>query len=233
MAERCKSIGVRGEYTAECLNLLGVKNSEIIGCPSAYKYMNGKFPVLKEPSFERSIVTITPLKGLLTTNLLKMGIKEKSSWIMQSKDEIVEMYSSNMIMRQLRKDICFPGIGWNKLIKYQDDHAKLFCNFKDWNQFIEEGDFSFAYGTRFHGNMMELRNAVPTLWFIHDIRTWELVRTLKVPSVEYSSMSLKSFHKEELLEKCDYSDFYRSYEYITSKYRNFLYENGIQSFCGN
>lgn len=44
------SIGVRGEFTAECLSLLGVHNIRIIGCPSFYKYLDGKYPTIIQPS---------------------------------------------------------------------------------------------------------------------------------------------------------------------------------------
>lgn len=36
IGERSVSIGVRGEFTAECLELIGVNNYRIIGCPSFY-----------------------------------------------------------------------------------------------------------------------------------------------------------------------------------------------------
>mgnify|MGYP002249907294 CR=1 FL=1 len=50
MSEKATSIGVRGEFTAECLSLLGVHNIRIIGCPSFYKYLDGNIPTISQPS---------------------------------------------------------------------------------------------------------------------------------------------------------------------------------------
>ena len=58
VGEKAYSIGVRGEFSAECLDLLGIKNVEIIGCPSFYrnqedsifKMKSGQIP-FKESTF--------------------------------------------------------------------------------------------------------------------------------------------------------------------------------------
>ena len=50
MSEKATSIGVRGEFTAECLSLLGIHNVRVIGCPSFYKYLDGKYPIIDQPS---------------------------------------------------------------------------------------------------------------------------------------------------------------------------------------
>lgn len=36
MSERTNTIGVRGAFTAECLDLMGIHNYRIIGCPSMF-----------------------------------------------------------------------------------------------------------------------------------------------------------------------------------------------------
>lgn len=44
LSERAGSIGVRGEFTAECLSLMGVHNLQIVRCTSFYKYFDGFYP---------------------------------------------------------------------------------------------------------------------------------------------------------------------------------------------
>ena len=56
-AERAVSLGVRGEFTAECLEVMGIKNYRIIGCPSFYKHMGGILPEFKNPTSEKSVIT--------------------------------------------------------------------------------------------------------------------------------------------------------------------------------
>lgn len=225
IAERCTSIGVRGEFTAECLEKIGVKNNKVIGCPSAYKYLDEGFPIMTTPSFEKTIVTITPSRNKLSSDILNIGMKKNSEWIMQTKDEIVSLYSNNRILKNIQMEIRFPKIQWEDMVKYQSQKSKIFWNFEEWNEYIENGHYTFAFGTRFHGNMMALRNNVPTLWFIHDMRTWELVDTLKVPGIICKN-NLAT--ETELLENCDYSEFYKNYLDNAKKYINFLAENDIE-----
>ncbi len=223
IAERCKSIGVRGEFTAECLEKLGIKNSRIIGCPSIYRGLDGEFEKMEKPSLEKVLVTITPAQQR-ASEILDIAIKRNADWIMQTKDEIVSLYDKNKAIRFIQKQRRFPGIGWEELVKYQNTNARIFWNFAEWNAFIRNGGYTFAFGSRFHGNMMALRNGVPALWFVHDMRTWELVNTLKVPAVGYDD-EIKT--AELLLEKCDYSDFYKQYPSNIKNYTDFLHENEI------
>lgn len=223
IAERCKSIGVRGEYTAECLARLGIKNSRVIGCPSIYKNLNTDYDKMGESSLAKTLVTITPAKKR-TTEILKLGMRVNADWIMQSKDEIIPLYSSNKIIRSVLKEKRFPKIKMEDLIKYQHSNARIFWDFEEWNTFIKNGGYTFSFGLRFHGNMMALRNGVPTLWFVHDMRIWELVDTLKVPSLGYDD---KITAPEELIEKCDYSEFKKKYLKIKEKYIDFLSENEV------
>ena len=219
IAERSTSIGVRGEFTAECLGKLGIKNCKIIGCPSAYKFLKGEFPYMKSPSFKKTLVTITPGRGRISSNIMQIAMRNNSDWIMQSKEEVI---NSNAIKDKLY----FPRINRSELSKYRNTRSIMFWNFDEWNRYIQNGNYTFAYGTRFHGNMMALRNEVPTLWFVHDMRTWELVNALKVPAMIKDKKD-REIKEEELIDKCDYSEFYKCYRHNVQSYIEFLEENEI------
>lgn len=48
VSEHAVQIGVRGEFTAECLKEMGIKNVELIGCPSFYQYGGGRLSIINE-----------------------------------------------------------------------------------------------------------------------------------------------------------------------------------------
>lgn len=91
MSEKATSIGVRGEFTAECLSLLGVHNIRIIGCPSFYKYLDGKYPTISQPSLGGGVqMTFTP-GGFEQSRVLSLGMKYNCSWVIQEMSEYPRM----------------------------------------------------------------------------------------------------------------------------------------------
>ena len=183
-AEKAKSIGVRGEFSAEYLGKMGIKNIEVIGCPSFYFHNDHR--KTKNPTIDKILFTAD-----------------------RNKTEIFRLTQNRnaQLIRQVYSD--------------GKDEDPIFFDFYKWNQYIKENDFTFAFGTRFHGNMMALRNGVPTLWIVHDQRTLELVRYLRLPYIEYKkSYGIK--HLEELIVYCDYSEMYREYPKLLKRYSDFI-----------
>lgn len=115
------------------------------------------------------------------------------------------------------------------IYKYCTLKSKVFWNIVDWNRFYKDNMISFAFGTRFHGNMAALRNCVPSLWITHDSRTKELVDFLHL-----SNLSLDNFIKikyiEELFEYCDFSELRKNYKHMCIDYASYLNENGIENY---
>ncbi|NKC50232.1 polysaccharide pyruvyl transferase family protein [Ochrobactrum cytisi] len=63
MADKCETMGVRGNYSAEVLNDLGIKNISVIGCPSFYRSTSSRVEIKS-----RQIRAIL-LSGLLSTSI--------------------------------------------------------------------------------------------------------------------------------------------------------------------
>lgn len=185
VSERANIIGVRGEFTADCLEKMGIKNVDIIGCPSFYLQNDNCF-LIKEPALERVLCTAA-----------------------QNKHKIYSL--AETVDSQIIKQVYSDG-------KKEDP---IFFDFYKWESYIQRNNFTFAFGSRFHGNMMALRNGVPALWITHDWRTLELVRYLKLPYLEYAQLQ-KVKHVNELIELCDYSALYAAYPELLKKYKAFI-----------
>ena len=197
VSEHAAQIGVRGEFTAECLKEIGITNVEVIGCPSFYQY-NEQYPVLEEPSLEKVLYTADRKRKEIYT---------------------LARQTDSRLICQVGED-CI----------YAKDHV-LFYDFREWNDYICNSKFTFAFGSRFHGNMMALRNKVPTLWLVHDWRTLELVQYLGLPYLNYYDSKVKKIkYLEELLEHCDYSKVYERYPQLNKKYCNFIRKNFDNNF---
>ncbi len=72
IAYQTHSFGIRGEQTAECLDLMGIHNYRIIGCPSFYQYQDGSFRQRKKPSGDRVVFSLQTARKT-TGHIFEMG----------------------------------------------------------------------------------------------------------------------------------------------------------------
>ncbi|MBP5581993.1 MAG: hypothetical protein J6X85_09460, partial [Ruminococcus sp.] len=202
------------------------KNYRIIGCPTCFKYMDGVYKELKAPSAERTIFTATG-KNKGESGIVRFGMDNGSEMLMQMPTEMPQILSGGIPDDKMFEK-ALPGLGYTKeeYIEYVKAHGHIFFDMDKWNEYMKEQDFTFSYGSRFHGNMSALLNGIPALWITHDSRTVELVDTLKLPHITLDEFSrVKSM--DELIEKCDYTGFYKAYGKLCGEYRLFLEENGL------
>lgn len=227
MSERAVTLGVRGQFTADCLELMGIHNYRIIGCPSFYKHLGGVYPPLAAPSLDRTQMTVTP-KDANETRILEMGMRLNSVWMMQMMTEMPRCAFENQTISPVWVDRRFPElrVSLEEYSGYLKNNAKMFFRLDEWNRYYAEEGITFSYGSRFHGNMASIRNGIPALWIVHDSRTTELAETLHVPHITIEQFAgLRE--PEELLEYCVYDDMYAHYESLCQNYVRFLEENHI------
>lgn len=230
-SERSASIGVRGEFTAECLNEMGIKNVEVIGCPSFYfKLSSQEFlqqELLRKPTLDNIVFNITrnqeawPLKEA-EAKMLKLGMNIEGTYIMQMLSET----TSTPILNKLcpKKDITV-----RQALELWPSKIRFFLDYDSWKTYLKNHKFSFCVGSRFHGNMMALHAGIPTLWIIHDMRTSELVKTLHLPGITCEKiLNLKSL--EDVLQYCDYREMLHYEKIMYRKYIEFLDHNHLENY---
>lgn len=230
LSERAVTIGVRGGYTAECLSILGIKNVRIIGCPSFYYDFHKRPPKHKKPSLDRMQITVTPANPL-ETKILEMGERHNAFWLMQMMTEHPDLALERDAWEDAWEELLtgsFPesGLSQADIWKYMKRSARIFFTKMDWDTFYEKEDITFAFGSRFHGNMAAFRKGVPTLWIVHDARTKELTEALHLPHIDYAVWE-KIEAPEELLGYCDYREYRGKYRQMQRQYTAFLEENHL------
>jgi hypothetical protein len=245
MADSTASIGVRGVYSAEILNEIGIKNVRIIGCPTAFRANNPnlaiRLPALdsvrqvgvtlrREVSqtyaqdikryltFHRDLVK--SLAGRFDTTLMAQGEIEEKKLALgtpQQKEEALAALRENGWAREWYLDAEMEALYRSRLF-YSDVVA-------DYEQLVRRLDLVLGY--RLHGNLMALANATPSIYFTYDSRTVEFAETFKIPS--FDVFSGKDFKLEEYWDQSLFDRFNAAYARVYGAMRDFLVENKVDT----
>lgn len=214
-------IACRGDYTAEMLNKNGIKNVEVIGCPSLYHTKNPEFKLSKRNNLRRNAKIATGITPWPNKNMSAKMVKEFFSYASKNKVEFIEQANTNWIEFITKSDTNFEML----LDDYLKNYNKIFYGIDQWREYARELDFSF--GGRFHGNVIPLLEGVPSLFITIDARTKEMCDYFKLPNIDIREFNFNS-SIEELYDYTDYSEFNKNYKNAYEKFERFVGKNDLK-----
>ncbi|RDJ22154.1 polysaccharide pyruvyl transferase family protein [Bosea caraganae] len=245
MADSTASIGVRGAYSAEIMNEIGIKNVRVIGCPTAFRANNPnlaiKLPPLDSvkkvgitlrrevsPTYARNIKRyltfhrdlVKTLAGRFDATLMAQGeIEEKKLALgtLEQKEEAIAALRKNEWATSWYLDAEMEQLYRSRMF-YSDVVA-------EYEQLVRKLDLVLGY--RLHGNLMALANGTPSIYFTYDSRTVEFADTFKIPS--YDVFAGPDFKLEEYWDQALFDRFNATYAQVYTAMRDFLVENNIDT----
>lgn len=230
LSERGVSIGVRGQYTAEVLDDMGVRNLDVIGCPSLFYHCDRNFTINKKDlggSPPRVAVHCTP-EGFYrdaVSHLLSFAMRVGATYIAQS--EALLIFDDPEMEERRRYFFGYYNDGnysSEQLYDWMKQNVRWFFDLSTWFSYMASMDV--AIGSRFHGNMAALQVGVPALNLVFDTRTRELCEHLNLP-YEF----LKAFDgrrsAEDIYQGLDYTMFNATFPEKFDTYADFLSRNGV------
>jgi hypothetical protein len=234
LSEKGTTIGVRGYFTAEVLAGYGIKNVDIIGCPTAY--WAGRKPIRPAPAkLERLAVHCTP-EGYFRDKvgaLFKHAIEHDASYVIQSEKWMIplinEAFANGKAEHNSEGKVGYYSHGFvspDDVIGWLKRKALVFFGMTEWISAMES--FDFVYGARFHGNMAAIQAGTPALNMPFDTRTRELCEYLNLPHLPFEQFD-GSLTPEQLFDLTDFSVFEQTYSDRMSVYKNFLESNGLKT----
>jgi hypothetical protein len=243
IADSTASIGVRGAYTADVLRSMGIKNTRIVGCPTAFRRNDPNlridlppldtvkkvgFTLRREVSFayarniERYLTvhrdSIKAMAARFDVELLAQGEIEEKKLVLgdaRQRAEALATLRSNTWMTEWFLDETIIDLYKNRMF-YSDVVAEYEAR-------VLEKDLVLGY--RLHGNLMALANAVPAIYFKYDTRTLEFADTFAIPS--YDVFSCEPFDLEALWQQSLFDKFNDAYRLRYRAMHDFLDENAI------
>ncbi|MGE5548514.1 MAG: polysaccharide pyruvyl transferase family protein [Solirubrobacterales bacterium] len=246
IADHSESMGVRGEFTAEVLWDLGIRNARVVGCPTLFRNNDPDLRV-ELPSLDQvrdvAFTLRREVSGAYASDIahyLKLHhdviveLAERFDVVVSAQGEIEEKKivfgtpeQREEAFAQLAHEKWFTGPDDAMIRIYRD---KLFYSdvVAEYEALMRAQDLVLGY--RLHGNLMALANGVPSVYFTYDSRTAEFVDTYRIPA--FDVFSGKEFRLEDYWDQSLFERFNRAYH---ARYRDmmlFLDENGIDHKMG-
>ena len=248
IADKCVSVGVRGEFTADVLKELGIKNVDVIGCPTWF--VNGRnqplvnkkeYSPLLRPVFHTAWDPYTPwhtgFHNALLNNMLRLA---DPKFVIQSEFGFLPYLAANRHLLQYLSH--FDGGRLNDSItaiarhfgisekevchnKKINNMFEVFTDIDKWEDFIKTRDFSCGF--RIHGTIVSLKNGISAICLVSDSRTYELCDFLKIPFVPVNRMHPETMSLRTVYERADFSELNKRYPQLLENYVSFLNKNGI------
>lgn len=223
-------IGVRGNDTVKVLSKIGcIEGKEItaIGCPSAYTF--GPTIKVREPKYGRFSKIVfndnVRSKNQVHNFLYSTMTKYRNAWYMpQMLEELRELYVGIPTDSVNDPPEIFPSNIYHPYFKR--GKSKFFLNIPTWLDFMSDAGISI--GPRMHGNVIPVLAGTPSLFIAIDSRMQDMVKYHHYPYVLQKDIDSNTT-LESLVEKMDYSEFYKHQQANFDHYLDFLKMNSVPS----
>lgn len=241
ISDRCTSIGVRGTFTAEVLNDNGIKNTEIVGCPTLFRSRNPMLALRAKPFAEIATVSfsirretdhsyttdipaflgrqraiVERLAGAYDLYLTAHGEIEEKILFHKDPKRLAEAYAT------LRQQHWFAGE--DSLMQRLYETRLFFTGVVGHlEQFMHRMDATIGY--RVHGVLPALAQGIPAVLLDYDARSAELAETLDVPLITPQEALDLPF--SEIFSSARFLRFERHYPAHYLRMKRFLERNGI------
>jgi hypothetical protein len=245
ISDSTASLGVRGTYSAEVLNGLGIKNVRVIGCPTAFR-SNKPDLAIRLPALDAvKAVGVTLRREVSSTyaqNIRRyLNCHRDLVKAMAGRFAVTLMAQGEIEEKKLalgtpaQKEEAIAALRRNEWANewYLDDEMERLYRERmfysdvvaDYEQLVRRLDLVLGY--RLHGNLMALANGTPSIYFTYDSRTVEFAETLQIPS--FDVFSGRDFRLEEHWEQARFDRFNATYRSVYRAMRDFLVENKVDS----
>jgi hypothetical protein len=246
LSERGGSIGVRGLFTAELMNGMGIKNVTVVGCPSllnmsaaAAKRLQTEKPSLRKMGvhFSNNVRShaINPAALRETENsLFARAVTENSYYIIQNEIEEFQLAAASQSGDESEMKRSAAALSKVFGISQADQASEDFLRhriryfFSVANWISSMSTMTSCIGSRFHGTIGAILAGTPSFLLAHDMRTAEMAEFFKIPSLVVD----RSYSQEELIDRLlqvDFVPFIARLEAVHVEWKYFARANGLDA----
>ena len=243
IADSTASLGVRGTYSAEVLNDLGIRNVRIIGCPTAFRNNDPNLAIRLPPLEQVKTAGVTlrrevsktyaqDIKRYLTFHRsLVKAMADRFEVTLMSQGEVEEKkLALGTIDQQAQAMTALRANEWANNWYLDEQVERLYQTRMFYSDVVAEYErlvrgLDLVLGYRLHGNLMALANGTPSIYFTYDSRTVEFADTFKIPSIDV--FAGQDFRLEEHWVQARFDRFNAAYAQVYRAMSAFLNENRV------
>ena len=205
LSYRCNELGVRGNFTADIMNQLEIKNVIPLGCPSFFE-MGPNRLITKKPY-------ISPAKIFFTSNFFN-SLNDTNFQVCQDhqEQELIKLIAFNELGNSYENE--------HLMSKYSRRRYKIFSSISDWKNFASHFDFSIGY--RVHGSILALNSGCIAVCCNEDSRAREMCELLKITWMPAPSPDT---NLTELYKNIDIATINTNYPKLYDNFSSFIMQN--------
>ncbi|WP_420427118.1 polysaccharide pyruvyl transferase family protein [Algiphilus sp.] len=245
VAERSHSISVRGTYSAEMVERLGVKNVTVTGCPSLLWHAN-RMPQVK-PTDTGGIkrVTINASRENNINALEKDDLRNQVSCLLSRQafekgfDFVIQTESPDLDMAMSMEQGRAPAAQTVAYLKkafaaapsalpaFFREHVRAFFDPAEWIASMQRTDA--VIGTRLHGVIAGLLAGTPSVLITHDTRTREMANHAAIPQIPAKTVLKEGeIAPRRLVESANFTAFNQRMQSYRRTFQAFFAANAVQ-----
>jgi hypothetical protein len=236
MASKSPYLSVRGDFTRDWLDSIGIHNVLVTGCPSLYMRLPElQGPLAKDENFivqstrygtERSFVEADGINRAL----FSFAFEHNANMIYQSEIEEIcflsrNYYSGIDTIRQGLMCNMYGASSFETVLDYIHTMGKVFFDLDVWSNFLQASQG--VIGTRLHGSIIALNSGTPAILIAHDSRTSELADFARIPTCTAKD-SIFSDSKAGIIERLKAAPMD---QYLEARTRNGVIYRAFLSAC--
>lgn len=243
ISERTKSIGVRGVYTAEILNDLGIHNVEVVGCPTLFRS--------RDPNHHLKNTTLEPGQKVSFSMRRETGAGytvDSAGFLELQKRLIAKFAEVFDLFLTAHGEVEEKAIYYHDPVRMDEAIKKLRDSrwFEGENSKLEQlyrsrlffttavatmDDFNRAMtgtiGYRVHGVLPALSVGTPSILLKYDARSEELAQTLDVPLLDPREAMATPI--DELFNADRFANFQAKFGGHYQDMKRFIESNNVES----
>jgi hypothetical protein len=240
VSERSVAVGVRGSFTADLLYANGIKNVDVVGCPSLFRARKRDLQITAPDDISKVAFSVrrevgggyssSPREYLRIQRDLMLNTASAFDTTITTHGEVEEKafyFKDEAAMDHARQ--VFLNEGWwteetaAEMERLYREKMFFFLRVEDYDNFIQQQHFAFGY--RVHGVLPALANGLPGVLVKYDSRSTELADALSVPSLVIEGDPPSDIGK--LLREVSFEDFNKTFALRYDRMKLLLEHNGI------